>query len=74
MYGVCIGEIKKVYPSWNLSKNQSLISPFHDLRTENKQRILVVYIIADKMINDCIFDFDNFGILILQIPIASFDM
>ena len=33
-----------------------------------------MYIIADKMINDCKFDFDNFGILILQIPIASFDM
>ena len=33
-----------------------------------------MYIIADKMINDCKFDLDNFSILTLQIPIASFDM
>ena len=33
-----------------------------------------MYTIADKMINDCKFDFDDFGILSLQIPIASFDM
>jgi len=32
-----------------------------------------MYIIADKMIKDFKFDFDNFGILTLQIPIASFD-
>jgi len=33
-----------------------------------------MYIITDKMINDYKFDFDNFGILTLRTPIASFDM
>ena len=33
-----------------------------------------MYIIAGKMINDCKFDFNNFGILTLQITIVSFDM
>ena len=51
-------------------KNQCLISPFHDLRAENKQRTLVMYNIADKMITGCKFDFAIFAILTLQMPIS----
>ena len=78
MYGVRIGEIEKViHPPWDLRKYQCLISPFHDLREENKQRTLVMYNIADKMITGCKFDFAIFAIfaiLTLQIPIAGADL
>ena len=36
----------------SILKNQSVISLFHDLRTEKKQKTLVMYNNANKMIFD----------------------
>ena len=44
-------------------KNQNMISPFCDVRTENKQRTLVMYSVANEMVIGCNFDFDIVVIL-----------